>query len=68
MNGIVPCIEGLQFLKDAGTCGFHFFDFLGKIGQVIFHERGKFHLFGIIKIKIFLGAIIGVVGGVKSDG
>ena len=48
MDGIVPSIQRLQLLNDAGTGGFHLFDLLGKIGQVIFFDWGKFDFVGVV--------------------
>ena len=68
MNGIIPCIQGLQFLHDSGTGRFHFFDLLGKISQVVFLNWGECYFLRIVEIKIFLWAIVGVVGGVETNG
>ena len=68
MDGIVPGIQRLQLLNDAGTGGFHLFDLLGKIGQVIFLDRGQFDFVRVVEVKIFLRTVVGVVGGVETNG
>ena len=68
MNGIIPCIQGLQFLHDSGTGRFHFFDLLGKISQVVFLNWRELDVFRVVKIKVLLGAVVRVVRGVETNG
>jgi len=67
MNGIIPCIQGLQFLYDSGTARFHFFDLLGEIIQIIFFEGRELDIFWIVKIKVLLWAVVRVVRSIKPD-